>query len=142
MGDKRGILIMGETVSEEREDAIPLGDETFVTDHINNIKQKRLGDLIKFEPLLHKLVKGEAGLQTAWGLLRRTIPSRFLHGPRGHAVDVTTEFCDEQETVHKILAQLAHQRGLTAGQQCKISVENWAGVWHSQLKHNCSQYPR
>ena len=35
MGDKRGILILGDTVSEEPEDAVPLGDEAFVTDHIN-----------------------------------------------------------------------------------------------------------
>ena len=63
--------------------------------------------------------KGEAGLQTAWGLLRRTVPSRFLHVLRGHAVDVTAELnCDEiQDTIHRILAQWTDQGGLTAGQQ-------------------------
>ena len=31
MGDKRGILILGETVSEEPEDAMPIGNEAFVS---------------------------------------------------------------------------------------------------------------
>ena len=70
MGDKRGILILGETVSEEAEDALPIGNEAFVTEHIEAIKRKLLDDLTKLEHLPHKLVKGEAGLQTAWGLLR------------------------------------------------------------------------
>ena len=42
MGDKRGILILGETVSEEPEDALPIGNEAFVTEHIENIKQSCL----------------------------------------------------------------------------------------------------
>ena len=92
MGDKRGILILGETVSEEPEDALPVGNEAFVIEHLESIKQKLLADLKKLEHLPHKLVKGEAGLQTAWGLLRRTIPSRFLHVLRGHAVDITADF--------------------------------------------------
>ena len=95
-----------------------VGNEAFVTDHSGAIKQKLLDDLCKLEHLPHKLVKGEAGLQTAWGLLRRTVPSRFLHVPRGHAVDVTAEFCDEiEDTVRRILAQWTDQGGLTAGQQ-------------------------
>ena len=106
MADRKGILILGETVSEEPEDAIPIGNEAFVIDHINGIKQKLLDDLNKLERVPHKLVRGEAGLQTAWGLLRRTIPSRFLHVLRGHAVEVTAEFCDDiQETIHRILGQ-------------------------------------
>ena len=91
MGDTRGILILGETISEEPEDAIPIGNEAFVTEHIENIHRKLRDDLNKLEHLPHKLVKGEAGLQTAWGLLRRTVPSRFLHVLRGHAVDITAE---------------------------------------------------
>ena len=63
MGDKRGFLSLGETVSEEPADAIPIGDEAFVTDHIRSIKQKLLDDLCELEHLPHKLVKGEAGLQ-------------------------------------------------------------------------------
>ena len=51
MGDKRGILILGETVSEEPEDAIPIGNEAFVTEHIGAIKQKLLDDLCKLEHL-------------------------------------------------------------------------------------------
>ena len=118
MGDKRGILILGETVSEEPEDALPIGNEAFVTEHIESIKQKLLDDLKKLEHLPHKLVKGEAGLQTAWGLLRRTTPSRFLHVLRGHAVDITAEFCDDiQDAIHRILAQWTDQGGLTPGQQ-------------------------
>ena len=42
MGDKRGILILGETVSEEPEDAIPIGNEAFVTEHIEAIKRSCL----------------------------------------------------------------------------------------------------
>ena len=61
MVDKRGILVLGEAVSEEPEDAIPIGNEAFVTDHVSNIKQKLLDDLIKLEHLPHKLIKGEAG---------------------------------------------------------------------------------
>ena len=118
MGDKRGILILGETVSEEPEDAIPIGNEAFVTEHIAAIKQKLLDDLNKLEHLPHKFVKGEAGLQIAWGLFRRTVPSRFLHVLRGHAVDITAEFCDDiQDFIHKILAQWTDQGGLTPGQQ-------------------------
>ena len=118
MGDKRGILILGETVSEEPEDALPIGNEAFVTEHIESIKQKLLDDLKKLEHLPHKLVKDEAGLQTAWGLLRRTIPSRFLHVLRGHAVDITAEFCDDiQDAIHRVLAQWTDQGGLTPGQQ-------------------------
>ena len=113
MGDKRGILILGETVSEEPEDAIPIGNEAFVTEHIGAIKQKLLDDLCKLEHLPHKLVKGEAGLQTAWGLLGRTVPSRFLHVLTGHAVDITAELCDDiQDAIHKILAQWTDQGGL------------------------------
>ena len=123
VGDKRGILILGETVSEEPEDAIPIGNEAFVTAHINGVKQKLLDDLRKLEHLPHKLVRGEAGLQTAWGLLRRTIPSRFLHVLRGHAVDITAEFCDDiQDAIHRILAQWTDQGGSTAGQQRRIEL--------------------
>ena len=72
----------------------------------------------KLEHLPHKLIKGEAGLQTAWGLLRRTVPSRFLHVLRGHAVDITAEFYDDiQDAIRKILAQWTDQGGLTPGQQ-------------------------
>ena len=110
MGDKSGILILGETVSEEPEDAIPIGNEPFVTEHIEAIKQKLLDDLNKLEHLPHKLVKAEAGLRTAWGLLR-------LHVLRGHAVDITAEFCDDiQDAIHKILAQWTDQGGLTPGE--------------------------
>ena len=49
MGDERGILGLGKTVSGEPEDAIPIGNEAFVTDHINSIKQKLLDDLCKLE---------------------------------------------------------------------------------------------
>ena len=77
MGDKRGILVLGEMVSEEPENAIPIGNEAFVADHINSFKQKLLDDLCKLEHLPHKLVKGEAGLQPAWGFLRHhPSPSR------------------------------------------------------------------
>ena len=118
MGVERGILILGETVSEEPEDALPIGNEAFVTEHIESIKQKLLDDLKKLEHLPSKLVKGEAGLQIAWGLLRRTIPSRFLHVLRGHAVDITAEFCDDiQDAIHRILARWTDQGGLTPGQQ-------------------------
>ena len=49
--------------------------------------------------------------------VQTTAPSRFLHVLRGHAVDVTAEFCDEiQDTIHRILAQWTDQGGLTAGQ--------------------------
>ena len=77
-----------------------------VCDHINGIKQKLLDDLNKLEHLPHKLVRGEAGLQNAWGLLRRTIPSRYLHALRGHAGEVTAEFRDDiQKTIHRISGQ-------------------------------------
>ena len=113
MGDKRGILILGKTVSEEPEDAIPIGNEAFVTDHISAIKQKLLDDLGKLEHLPHKLVKGEAGLQTAWGLLRRTVPSRFLHVLRGHAVAVELQDIYEddlsQYTLYDIKAAIASE---------------------------------
>ena len=66
MGDKRCILVLGETISEEPEDAIPIGNEAFVIDHIN-IKQKLLDDLCKLEHLPHKLVKGEAGVTNCLG---------------------------------------------------------------------------
>ena len=40
---------------------------------------------------------------------------------RGHAIDVTAEFCNDvqepQEAIHRILAQWTDQGGLTAGQQ-------------------------
>ena len=39
MGDKRGTLILGETVSEEPEDAVPIGSEAFVIEHIGAIKR-------------------------------------------------------------------------------------------------------
>ena len=88
MGDKRGILLLRETVSEEPEDAIPIGNEALVTDHINNIKQTLLDDLCKLEHLPHKLVKGEAGLRNLPGTLALSaIPSHFLHVLRGHAVE-------------------------------------------------------
>ena len=64
MGDKRGILTLSEIVSEEPEEAIPFKDEAFVTAHIAHIKQKLLDGLTKLEHLLHKVTKGEAGLQT------------------------------------------------------------------------------
>ena len=75
MGDKRGILVLGETVSEEPEDAIPIGNEAFVTDHISIVKQKLLDDLCKLEHFPHELVKGEAGLQTAWGHCNARFPA-------------------------------------------------------------------
>ena len=39
----------GKTGSEEPEDAIPIGNEALVTDHINSIKHKLLDDLNKLE---------------------------------------------------------------------------------------------
>ena len=58
MGDKRGILILGETVSEEPEDAIPIGNAAFVTEHTGAIKQKLLDDLCKLEHLPQQTPQG------------------------------------------------------------------------------------
>ena len=104
--------------------------------------QKLLEDLCKLEHLPHKLVKGEAGLQTAWGLLRCIVPSRFLHVLRGHAVEITAEFCDDvQETIHRILGQWTDQGGLAAGQQriVELPIEH-GGLGFLPVKAaNCSQ---
>ena len=49
-------------------------------------------------------------LQTAWRLLRRIVPSLFLHVLRGRAVETSAEFCDDvQETIHNILGQWTDQ---------------------------------
>ena len=56
MGDKRGILILGETVSKEPEDAIYLGDEAFATEHIAHIKQL-LDDLCKLDQRPYRLTE-------------------------------------------------------------------------------------
>ena len=73
MGDKRSILLLGETVSEGPEDVIPIRNETFVIDHIRSIKH----DLCKLEHFPHMLVKREAGLQIAWGLCAVPCPICF-----------------------------------------------------------------
>ena len=99
--------------------------EAFVAEHIEAIKRKLLDDLSKLEHLPHKLDKGEAGLQTAWSLLRRTVPSRFLHVQRGHAVDITAEFSDDiQDAIHKILAQWTDQGGLTPQRIVALPIEH------------------
>ena len=67
MGDKRGTLVPGETVSDELEDATPMGNEAFVTDHINSIKQKLPDDLCKPEHFPTNLRKGKPGCKLLGG---------------------------------------------------------------------------
>ena len=66
------------------------------------------------------------------------MPSRFLHVLRGHAVDITAEFCDDtQEAIHRILAQWTDQGGLTAGQQRIVELP----IEHGGLGLSAGQEP-
>ena len=111
-----GDFILGETVSEEPENATTFGDEAFVSEHVAHIKQKLLHNLCKLEHLPHKLSKGEAGLQIAWAASEKSSPaasSTFYE-------DVTAEFCDDvQGAIRSLHAGAMDGPGTVAAREAR-----------------------
>ena len=104
MSDIRGLTILGEAVGLEPEDAYPVGEEAYITDHLQQVSDRLCRDVRKLRDLPGMCGDEQAGLQVAWALLQRQVPSRILHLLRAHPVHITGMICDQiqaelQETV-------------------------------------------
>ena len=89
-----GLLILGEALGADDEEAQVLGAPPFVRAHLPKIANLISQDCLKIQHLPEHLVAQEAGMQLGFALLQRTLPSRILHRLRGQAADHTTELCE------------------------------------------------
>ena len=98
MSDIRGLTILGEAVGLEPEDAYPVGEEAYVTEHIQLVADKLCGDIRKLRHLPGMCGDDQAGLQIAWCLQQRQVPSRILHLLRAHPTPLTDGICEQVQT--------------------------------------------
>ena len=89
-----GLLILGEALGADDEEAQVLGTPPFVHEHLRKIATLVTQDCVKRQHLPEHLVAQEAGMQLGFALLQRTLPSRILHLLRGQAIEHTTELCE------------------------------------------------
>ena len=80
-----GLLIVGEALGADDEEAQVLGTSPFVHEHLRKIAALVEQDCVKIQRLPDHLVAQEAGMQLGFALLQRTLPSRILHLLRGQA---------------------------------------------------------
>ena len=93
-----GLLIVGEALGAEDEEAQVLGTSPFVHAHLRKIADLVAQDCVRIQHLPEELVAQEAGMQLGFALLQRTLPSRILHLLRGHATEHTTELSETLTT--------------------------------------------
>ena len=93
-----GLLILGEALGADAEEAQVLGAPLFVHAHLRKIADLIGQDCLKIQHLPEHLVAQEARMQLGFALLQRTLPSRILHLLRGQATDHTTELCESLTT--------------------------------------------
>ena len=98
ISDIRGLTILGEAVGLEPEDAYPVGEEAYVTDHIQGVADRLCADLRKLRHLPGMCGDDQAGLQIAWSLLQRQVPSRILHLPHAHPINITDNISEQIQT--------------------------------------------
>ena len=117
MKDPRGLIILGEALGEDPTDPYPMGNEAFISDHLRDVTQAVITDLDKIAVLPDRLEGETAGLQVAWALISKTLPSRVVHLLRAHPVEQTQEMCDNlQNALLNTVRQLMGQPGFTADQ--------------------------
>ena len=115
MKDPRGLIILGETLGEDPTDPYPLGNETFIQDHLRDVTNSVANDLRKIAVLPDKLEGDTAGFQVAWALISNTLPPRVVHLLRAHPVEQTQEMCDTlQDALLDTVRQLLGQPTFTA----------------------------
>ena len=93
-----GLLIVGEALGAEDEEAQVLGTSPFVHAHLRKIADLVAQDCVRIQHLPEHLVAQEAGMQLGFALLQRTLPSRTLHLLRGQATEHATELCETLTT--------------------------------------------
>ena len=98
MSDVRGLTILGEAVGLEPEDAYPVGEEAYITDHIQHVADRLCADIRKLRHLPGMCGDDQAGLQIAWCLQQRQVPSRILHLLRAHPTPLTDHICEQIQT--------------------------------------------
>ena len=94
MKDPRGLITLGEALSEDPTDPYPMGNEAFIQDHLRDVTAAVVSDLNKIAVLPEKLEGDTAGLQVAWALISKTLPPRVVHLLRAHPVAQTQEMRD------------------------------------------------
>ena len=98
MSDIRGLTILGEAVVLELEDAYPVGDEAYITDHLQQVADRLCSDIRKLRHLPGMCGDDQTGLQVAWSLQQRQVPSRILHLLRAHPTPITDHICEQIQT--------------------------------------------
>ena len=99
-----GLLIVGEALGAEDEEAQVLGTSPFVQAHLRKIADLVAQDCVRIQHLPEHLVAQEAGMQLGFALLQRTLPSRILHLLRGQATEHPAELCETLTThMHTVL---------------------------------------
>ena len=98
MSDTRGLTILGEAVGLEPEDAYPVGEEAYVIEQIQHTADKLCADIRKLRHLPGMCGDDQAGLQIAWCLQQRQVPSRILHLLRAHPTYLTDDICEQIQT--------------------------------------------
>ena len=117
MKDPRGLIILGEALGEDPTDPYPMGNETFIQDHLRDVTAAVANDLRKIAILPDKLEGDTAGIQVAWALISKTLPPRVVHLLRAHPVEQTQEMCDAlQDALIDTVRQLLGQPTISADQ--------------------------
>ena len=93
-----GLLIVGEALGADDEEAQVLGTSPFVQEHLRKITALVAQDCVRIQHLPDHLVAQEAGMQLGFALLQRTLPSRTLHLLHGQATEHTAELCETLTT--------------------------------------------
>ena len=85
----------------EPEDAYPEGEEAYINDHLDPRRRQldRLcNDIRKLRHLPGMCGDDQAGLQIAWCLQQRQVPSSILHLLRAHPTPITDPICEQIQT--------------------------------------------
>ena len=111
MSDSRGLTILGEAVGLEPEDAYPVGEETYITDHLHRVSDRLCQDVRNLRHLpgmCGDQQAGPSGLGTASeaGAIQDPAPSANA----SHTPHLTTVICDHiqaelQENFHYWIQQ-------------------------------------
>ena len=120
-----GLLIVGEALGAEDEEAQVLGTSRFVHAHLRKMADLVAQDCVRIQHLPEHLVAQEAGMQLGFALLQRTLPSRILHLLRGQATEHTAELCETLTTHAHGAAELV---GTPSAQCRQLGRAGWGGL--------------
>ena len=124
-------------VGQEPEDTYPIREETHITDHLALVAVGFCCDFHKLCDLPGMCGDDQTGLQHAWALLPRQVPSRILHFLHVHpCAHITSGSCGQiqaelQATIHCMsnCSQRMWQKMIIGLQKLRKNTLNCLGGW-------------